>query len=123
MDSSLQPNILIVDDDQNLCSILSAELQCLKLNADYSLNGLDALNKINHNHYSLVILNVIMPGMKGDEVLSKIKEYDSSLPVIMLTGYSVKEMEIKCARLGAEAYFTKPYDFDELLDAIIKYFR
>jgi len=123
MNQFQQPKILIVDDDQKFCELLSEELNEEKLITDYVFNGIDALVKIKQENYNLIILNVNMPGMDGDEVLFEIKKYDSSLPVIMLTTESDPSMIVKCIKLGADDYLPKPYDYEDILDSVIKYFK
>ena len=123
MSKFYQPRILIVDDDQVLCELLSEQLKEEKLETDIALNGKEALTKIRKGSYNLIILNFNMPGMKGDEVLTEIKKYDRSLPVIMLTSKDDPNVIVKCIKLGAVDYYTKPYDYDNILDAVIKYFK
>jgi len=123
MNQFYQPRILIVDDDQVLCELLSEQLKELKFFADYTLDGKDALKKIEKETYNLVILDLNMPGMDGDKVLPEIKKYDPTLPVIMISAQTHPSYIVKCIKLGAEDYFTKPYDYDNILDAIIKYFK
>ncbi len=118
-----QPKILVVDDDELLCQLLCEELNEERFITDYVLNGIEALRKIKGDNYNLVILNFNMPGLRGDEVLSEIKKYDSSIPVIMLTGQSDPSFSEECIKLGANDYITKPYDYDELLSSIISYLK
>ena len=118
-----QPIILLVDDDENLCRYLSEEFQGLKFRTDIAYNGIEALEKLKKNTYNLVIMGIKMPEMEGDEVLEKMDEYDLQVPVIILTGYADVEIAKRCARLGASDFFPKPYDFDELLDSVIKHIR
>ena len=123
MNNFFQPKILIVDDDEVLCELLSEQLREEKLNTDMAFRGKEALRKIKSEDYNLIILNFNMPGMTGDDVLSQIKNYDASIPVFMLTTRDDPASIVKCMKLGAEDYFTKPYDYEEILDAVIKYFK
>ena len=83
MNQVSQPKILIVDDDKLLCELLCEQLQDDKFITDYALDGPEALQKVNNEKFNLVILNQNMAEMNGDEVLVELKEYDSSIPVIM----------------------------------------
>lgn len=123
MDKFKQPIILIIDDDENYCKSLSEEFSLLKFRTDYALNGIDGLLKLKSNYYNLVILGIKMPGMDGDKVLEKMEEYDIQVPVIVVTGYADVKSAQMCARLGAADFFSKPYDFDELLDSVIKHIK
>ena len=76
--------ILIVDDDADLVSLLEVDLRLEGFAPDSAMNGEEGLGKLSQENYDLVILDVMMPGMRGTEVLAKIRE-KSKIPVIMLT--------------------------------------
>jgi len=118
-----QPKILVVDDDEVLCQLLCEQLQDDKFITEYVLNGFDAMKKIKNENYNLVTTNLNMPGMNGDQLLTEIKIYDSSIPVIMLTAQDDPATIVKCIALGADDYLTKPYEYDELLSSIIKHLK
>jgi len=123
MNPNFQPKILIVDDDEIFCKLLGEQLQDDKFNTELALDGPEAIQKIKQNEYNLVILNQNMMVMNGDETLVEIKKYDSSIPVIMVSAQSDPAIIVKCIKLGADDYHTKPYDYDELLTSIIKYLK
>jgi len=118
-----QLSILIVDDDENLCKILQDSFIEEKFLSEYVLNGVDALQLLKRQSFDLVILNLNMPVLSGNEVLSIIRREIPSLPVIILSGQSTVSMVVECIKIGAVDYVTKPFDYDELLDKIIKYFN
>ena len=99
------------------------QLQDDKFITEYVLNGFDAMKKIKNENYNLVTTNLNMPGMNGDQLLTEIKIYDSSIPVIMLTAQDDPATIVKCIALGADDYLTKPYEYDELLSSIIKHLK
>lgn len=123
METFPQLNILIVDDDLNLCKILSESFAEEKFLSEYVLDGTKALKILSKKKFDLVILNFNMPGLRGDKVLFIIKQNFPSLPVIMPSGQSTIETVVDCIKIGAVDYITKPFDYDELLDKIIKYFN
>jgi len=102
--------ILIVDD-----SHLNQEILSRILRDDYFLtfasSGIEALEKIENEIPDLILLDIVMPGMDGYEVLTKLKEHviNSSIPVIVITGMSRAEDEVKGLLLGAVDYITKPF--------------
>jgi len=102
--------ILIVDDSR-----LNQEVLSRILKDDYFLSfassGNEALEKIEAETPDLILLDIVMPGMDGYEVLSKLKEHviNSSIPVIVITGMSRAEDEVKGLLLGAVDYITKPF--------------
>jgi len=102
--------ILIVDDSR-----LNQEVLSRILRDDYFLSfassGKEALEKIENEVPDLILLDIVMPGMDGYEVLGKLKEHViySSIPVIVITGMSRAEDEVKGLLLGAVDYITKPF--------------
>src|SRR4051794_23651667 len=105
--------ILVVDDEEivikSCTRILSDEHH-----VDTASNGRDALLKIEEDGYQLVILDIMMPGMDGIEVLRRIKETHPDTDVVMVTGLSQIETAVQAMKLGAFDYISKPFDPDEL---------
>ncbi|HQF43182.1 MAG TPA: response regulator [Ignavibacteriaceae bacterium] len=122
MENYSQLNILIVDDDETICQILQEYFLEEKFLAEYVLNGIDALKLLEEKSFDIVILNLNMPGLRGNEVLTIIKRKFPSLPVIMLSAQSAVSAVVECIKIGAVDYLTKPFDYDELLECIIRYF-
>ena len=108
--------ILLVDDD----AIFREELREILLMEKYDVleasNGKEALSIIKKPHIiDLIILDERMPGLDGTEVLRKLKKIDSNLPIIILTGYSTKEVAIKALRADADDYLEKPLKVEKAL--------
>lgn len=80
----MQNNILIIDDDIGLCQLLKKCVQKESLTADLVHTGTDGLLQVAQNNYHLIVLDVMLPGMDGFQVLQKIREM-STVPVLMLT--------------------------------------
>ena len=109
--------ILLVDDDEVFMDEFSELLE------DYEIvkafNGEQALNLLKKpNEIDLVILDVNMPGLNGTEVLKKIKNMDTNLPVIILTGYSTKDIAIEALKGRADYYIEKPSQIPQVKDII-----
>ena len=106
--------ILIIDDERGMLDSLSTILS-----DDYSVlvaeNGEEGLQFLAENAISLLLLDLRMPGMSGAEVLKKIRETDSYLKVIIMTGHRDWEHMTKCADLGIQGYIEKPFNPVELL--------
>jgi CheY-like chemotaxis protein len=81
-------NILVVDDDVNLAGTFKLILQSVGFHVDTASTGLQALYKVNRTEFDLVILDMNLPDMLGDEVAEKIKEIREETNIIMITGYS-----------------------------------
>ncbi|EKD58472.1 MAG: hypothetical protein ACD_56C00116G0005 [uncultured bacterium] len=108
--------ILIVEDHENLAKIIQKGLTAEGFVADYVLDGSEALSKIqvHHNDYDLVILDFMLPGKDGLEIISEMKARNLSIPVLMLTAKSDKKDVTRSLNAGADDYLTKPFSFDEL---------
>ena len=93
MDSldEIKPDILLVDDDADFLKVLSQRLEARGLKSDTVASGEEALEKLKGKNYNIVILDLIMPGMGGLEVLRNVKHSYPDLPVIILTGQGKTE--------------------------------
>lgn len=108
--------ILIIDDDKELCALMKKCAEQEGLDADTVYTGRAGLSQITgqNRDYCLVILDVMLPGMDGFEVLSEIRK-SSTVPVLMLTAKGDEIDKIKGLRLGADDYLTKPFSINELM--------
>ncbi|MFH1194103.1 MAG: sigma-54 dependent transcriptional regulator [bacterium] len=111
--------ILIADDDANLCYLLKEELVSEGFLVDIVYDGKDAIDKIKNKIYDLLLLDLEMREITGEEVLSYVKDNISSLMVIVLTAKVEIRTAIECIKLGAYDFISKPYEFEQLL-VIIK---
>ena len=113
--------ICVVDDDPTIREMVKLILESeghTIVTAEDGKSALEVLaNQATKTPFSLVVLDVLMPGMHGIEVLSKMKESDcsSKLPVLLLTGESRAEDILSGYRVGAEYYITKPFTRQQLL--------
>lgn len=112
--NDIRYNILIIDDDKELCALLKKCLEHEGLNSDISSNGMEGLLNIGKNPYHLVVLDVMMPTLNGFETLEKIREL-SSVPVLMLTARTETSDKIKGLEYGADDYLTKPFVIEEFI--------
>ena len=114
--------ILIVDDEPDIVSLTEKFLQIGNFNTIACNNGKEALKIIEERYpeISLVLLDVMMPGLSGAEVLSKIKsreEYEH-IKVVLFTVKSFQEDIERGKNLGADGYITKPFSGKDLLDYV-----
>ena len=114
-------SILIVDDDVNLCTVLSEELKAVGYETSYLTDGEEVAKVLQNQKVDLLLLDLKMPGTDGFQLLQKINIHRNSHPkIIVLTAYADVKSAIESARLGASDFISKPYDFDELLITIRK---
>ncbi|ADK13185.1 MULTISPECIES: response regulator transcription factor [Clostridium] len=109
-------NVLIIDDDKELCVLMKKCVEQENLSAIIAHGGVEGLRLAdeNKNSCSLVILDVMMPDIDGFQVLKKIRE-TSNMPVLMLTAKSDEDDKVSGLRLGADDYLTKPFSINELM--------
>lgn len=114
--------ILIIDDDKSLCELIRRSILPEGLEADCCQQGGDGLELLRKHDYQLVILDVMMPGADGFEILERIRQ-ESSLPILMLTAKNDSISKVRGLRSGADDYLTKPFDMDELTARIVSLIR
>lgn len=109
--------ILIVDDEANILELLRYNLNKNGFEVEEASTGEEALEKINNNKYDMAILDLMLPGIDGLEVLRTIRatEKIKNLPVIMLTAKSEEIDKVIGLELGADDYLCKPFGVHELL--------
>jgi len=106
--------ILVIDDEQNIRKMLTRVLSPEGFIVKEANNGLEALKRLQEENYSLVLLDLKMPGLNGIETLKEIRENDLNLPVIMMSAYGSIPEAVEAMKLGALDYLIKPFDIEEL---------
>ncbi|MGH9785517.1 MAG: sigma-54-dependent transcriptional regulator, partial [Terriglobia bacterium] len=115
-----QPRVLIVEDDANLRALLATALQELSFEVDAAADGLAAVQKINESVYDILITDLRLPGLGGEEVLRRAKALYPDLIVMVATGYGDIQNAVNMMKLGASDYIQKPFLKDELIVRIRK---
>ena len=111
--------ILIVDDEQHILDALEAAFLTTDLDIYTTDNPNRALEMIKETHFHVVISDIAMPQMNGLVLLRKIKEYNSFIQVIIITGYITITNALNAFRYGASDCFFKPFeDTDQIIDAM-----
>ena len=106
-------HLLIIDDDRELCALLQEFLQLEGFTADLCHDGLEALQRCRQQRFDAIILDIMLPGMQGLEVLRKLRERLDT-PVLMLTARGEDTDRIVGLELGADDYLPKPCNPREL---------
>ncbi len=106
--------ILVVDDEENVCRNVQKILSHEDYDVSYALSADEALEQMAKESYSLLISDIIMPGMNGLEFLKLVKNQWPLTNVIMFTAYASTDTVVKAIRLGALDYIPKPFTPDEL---------
>lgn len=106
--------ILLVDDEKNISNVLKAYLQQEGFHVTTAVNGLVALTLFKENSYDLVLLDLMLPGLSGEEICREIRK-TSATPIIMLTAKVEEEDRIQGLTLGADDYISKPFSPREVV--------
>lgn len=112
--------VLVVDDEPNVLRSLAQYLTIEDFTVETASNGLEALEKVESFLPELILLDVMMPGMDGFEVLDKLKAdpVHANTPIIMLTAKDQSADVLKGYQSGATSYLVKPFNLDELVETI-----
>ncbi len=117
-DNMSKQRILIVDDDASITDFLRRGLTYEGYATEVVHSGEDALSSLRENSADLVLLDWMLPGISGGEVLERIKTVNPSQPVIMLTAKDSPANQVEGFGLGADDYVVKPVQFEVLLARI-----
>jgi len=110
--------LLVVDDDSGMRDTLPDILEARGYRVGVAADGIEALEAIKIEKYDLMLMDILMPRMNGVEALKHLKEIDSSVIVIMMTAYAVKDFIEEALREGVYRVLYKPLDIDEVLRLI-----
>ncbi len=113
------PNILIIDDDAHINDIVSKALKAEGYNITSAYSGTEALLLLSHNKPDLILLDLMLPGLSGEELLPQIKD----IPVIVVSAKADVTDKVELLVGGAADYITKPFDMKELLARIMVQLR
>jgi len=115
--------VLVVDDEKEVCHLIKDMLENKGYEALTAYDGEEGLKKAVAEHPNLVLLDVMLPGIDGFEVLDRLKRDSNtrSLPVLMVSAKRDSDSLFKARDLGSDDYITKPFTVQELLKAVVMY--
>jgi DNA-binding response OmpR family regulator len=108
-------NVLLIEDDARIASFLRRGLEAEGYMVDFAGSGPEALTLAQGNHYSLIILDRMLPGLDGIEICRALRGSGSDSMILMLTAKDGLQDKLDGLGSGADDYLTKPFAFDELL--------
>ncbi len=112
----LTKRILIVDDEEGYRKVLTNSLTDIGYETKAVNNGLEALEEIRRKKYSIILLDVKMPGMDGIELLDRIQgtKFTSHSNIVIITAYTDQDVAREAVRKGAKKVITKPFSMDDI---------
>lgn len=110
----MNAHILVVEDDDDINHLLAEILRRSRYDVSQAYSGTEAKLLLEHNRFDLVLLDLMLPGMTGEELVPLIRK-TSPVPIIILSAKESAEVKIDVLRAGADDYVTKPFNEGELL--------
>ena len=122
MQPALRPALLLVDDDPTLLAVLARRMAREGYEVLTAPSGAQALTQLEQRWPSLLIIDLMMPGMDGFELCARVKRI-ADLPIIVLSAVDASEAKVRALEDYAEDYITKPFDPDELVARVQRVLR
>ena len=113
-----EARLLVVDDEPNIVELLSASLRYAGFDVATAVDGREALKLAREGRPDLVVLDVMMPGMDGFEVVRRLRSEGLHFPVLFLTARGGTEAKVQGLTLGGDDYVTKPFSLEEVIARI-----
>ncbi|HET9033149.1 MAG TPA: response regulator transcription factor [Dokdonella sp.] len=107
--------VLIVEDDPVIANFVSKGLREAGHNADALASGVDGLHRAQHESYDAIVLDRMLPGLDGIEIVRRLRADGNRIPVLMLSSLAEVEQRVEGLRHGADDYLAKPFAFVEVL--------
>ena len=119
----MRTRILVVDDEPSIRTVLKAHLARDGHEVATAADGAEAVGALTQAPFDLVISDLRMPGMSGLELLAWCTREQPGLPIILITAHGTVDAAVEALKLGAQDFITKPFDLDELKQAVDKALR
>jgi DNA-binding response OmpR family regulator len=107
--------LLLVEDEKKVADFVARGLRAERFAVDVSYDGTSGWEMVSNIQYDLVILDLMLPGLSGTEVLKRLRQLGSTAPVLVLTARDATADKVENFEAGADDYLTKPFAFAELL--------
>lgn len=112
---SKKNKILIIEDDREIAELVNINLEDNGFEVEITGDGDEGYRKVTSEQYDLIILDLMLPGMDGLEICKKLRQENTTTPLLMLTAKSEEFDKVLGLELGADDYLTKPFSIRELL--------
>ena len=112
--------ILVIDDEHVICLGCKKTLEADGMVVDCVENGLLGIARLHERDYDIVLLDLMMPAIRGMEVLSAIEKMNKAIVPVVITGYATMESSIRTLNKGAFAFLPKPFTSEELRAVVRK---
>lgn len=113
-------SVLLIEDNVSLAKLIQMLLTSEEIDNDWASNGFEGISMLNEKDYDVLITDIRMPGMTGNQVLEKVSKSHPALPVIIITAHGNIPDAVEAIKGGAYDYITKPFENEDLLNSVNK---
>lgn len=107
-------HILVVEDDVDINNLISKTLEKQQYKITQAFSGSEALLQLSISEYSLILLDLMLPGMSGEEIIKKIRN-EKEMPIIVISAKTSLKDKVNVLNIGADDYITKPFESEEII--------
>lgn len=115
-----KPNILLVEDEQNLHEALKLNLEMEGYEVTSAFDGDEAIKKIESAYFDLIIMDIMLPNLDGISITENVRVHNNEVPILMLSAKNAPADKVLGLKKGADDYVTKPFNLEELLIRVSK---
>ncbi|MCB6560643.1 response regulator transcription factor [Gordonibacter urolithinfaciens] len=108
------PRVLVVEDDSAINDVICRQLSRLGVVPEPTFSGTEANRALDSEDFDLVVTDLMLPGMAGEQVIELIRNRDALVPIVVVSARTETRDKVDILGLGADDYLTKPFDLDEL---------
>jgi len=116
------PQALIIEDDESTRIVLRKMLERVKFEVEEAENGMDGLIVLKRKKFDVVLLDISMPKMNGEQVMNVLNKRNESHPIIVVSAYLTKERIVKLMQLGVKDFIQKPFNIEKFYQTINKFY-
>ena len=118
--TEVKPTVFVIDDDASVCKSLSRLLRSMGLEVEVFASAELFLKREHYGGVGCILLDVQMPGLSGMDLQQELNKADYHIPIIFITGHGDIPISVEATKKGAVDFLTKPFDDEELLEAVRK---
>ena len=107
-------HILVVEDDVDINNLISKTLEKQQYKITQAFSGSEALLQLSISEYSLILLDLMLPGISGEEIIKKIRN-EKEMPIIVISAKTSLKDKVNVLNIGADDYITKPFESEEII--------
>lgn len=112
--------VLLIDDEPDFLEAMAVRMSVRGLEVKTTTSIVDGLSMTEKESFDVIVMDLMMPEMKGLEALKALKDQETDSQIILLTGYATREMQAEALKLGAVDFIEKPADLDRMMGIIRK---